>query len=65
MLDVDRFVLISGAWINVTIINASQFKLNKQFNASFQNVGCGIIMSFSIAERSLIQILHYSNRKHQ
>jgi len=38
--------------------------LNKQFDASLQDVGYVITMSFSIVERSFIQILHDSNRNH-
>ena len=65
LLDADRSIITSGAWINAAIINASQFILNKQFDASFQDVGCGITMSFSITDRSFIQILHDSNRNHR
>ena len=66
LLDSDELVLTSGAWINAAIINACQVILSKQFSLdlSFQDVGCGLTMSFSIVKGSFIQILHDSDRHH-
>ena len=42
LLDLDKSLLTSGAWINAGIINACQVVLSRQFNLDlcFQDVGC-------------------------
>lgn len=66
LLDLDKSLLTSGAWINAAIINACQVVLSKQFSLdlNFQDVGCGLTMCFSIVSGSFIQILHDSDRHH-
>ena len=66
--DLERELIASGSWINAPIINASQHILSIQFNrelqgAGFQDVGCGLTMSFSV-ETFFIQILHDLDRNH-
>ena len=51
LMDVDKTVVMSGNWINAAIINASQYILNKQFEAKFQDVGYAMTMNYSIVER--------------
>ena len=53
-------------WINAAIINACQVVLSKQFSLdfSFQDVGYGLTMGFSIVKGPFIQILHDSDRHH-
>ena len=66
LLDLDKSLLTSGAWINAAIMNACQVVLSKQFSLdlNFQDVGCGLTMCFSIVSGSFIQILHDSDRHH-
>ena len=63
-MDVDKTVVMSGNWINAAIINASQYILNKQFEAKFQDVGYAMTMNYSIVESGFIQIIHDSSRNH-
>ena len=58
LLDLDKSLLTSGAWINAAIINACQVILSKQFSLDlyFQDVGNGLTMSFSIVKGPFIQI---------
>ena len=64
LMDTDKTVVLSGDWINAAVINASQYILNKQFKAKFQDVGYGMTMSYSIVESVFTQIIHDSNRNH-
>ena len=66
LLDMDKSLLTSKEWINAAIINACQVVLSKQFGLdfSFQGVGYGLTMGFSIVKRPFIQILHDSDRHH-
>ena len=67
LMDSDKAVITSGAWMNCSIINASQFTLHKQFSLphfSFQDALYGLTMNYSIVGPGFIQILHDSDRHH-
>ena len=64
LMHVDKTVVLSGDWINAAIINTSQYILNKQFKVKFQDVGYGMMMSYSIVESAFTQVIHDSNRNH-
>ena len=66
LISSDVHYIVFTVWINAGIINACQVVLSRQFNLDlcFQDVGCGLTMSFSIVKGSFIQILHDSNRHH-
>ena len=67
LLESDKVVIISGAWANSSVINASQCILSKQFDLwpyCFQDVSYGLTMNYSPVGNGFIQILHDSARHH-
>ena len=67
LLDSDKAVVTSGAWINCSIINASQFTMHNQFSLphfSCQDILYGLTMNYSSVGTSFIQILHDGDRHH-
>ena len=44
-MDVDKAVVLSGDWINVAIINVSQYNIEQVVQTKFQDVGYGLTMS--------------------
>ena len=66
LLDSDKETLISGAWLNASIITACQVILANQFKSKsgFQDVVHGILMNFTIQSQRFIQILHDADRNH-
>lgn len=67
LLESDKALIISGAWANSSVINASQCILSKQFDLwsfCFQDVSYGLTMNYSPVGNGFIQILHDSDRHH-
>jgi len=60
-LDSDKVVIISGAWANSSVINASQCTMNKQFDLQsfcFQGILYRLTMNYSPIGNSFIQLIH-------
>ena len=66
LLQSDKAILRSDAWLNSSIVDATQKILSRQFPCleGFQSVGCGQGMSFNTMQKNFIQILHDEQRKH-
>ena len=66
LLDSDKEILSSGAWLNGSIISACQVILASQFTSKsgFQDVVHGIVMDYNIQTQGFIQILHDADRNH-
>ena len=66
LLQSDKAILQSDAWLNSSIVDATQKILSRQFPCleGFQSVGCGQGMSFNTMHKNFIQILHDEQRKH-
>ena len=66
LLDSDKQILFSGAWLNGSIISACQVILASQFTrkSGFQDVLHGIVMDYTIQTQGFIQVLHDADRNH-
>ena len=66
LYDSDKILESRTAWINASIIDASQTLLAHKFKHfdGFQTVGCGYSMTFCIQRKGFVQILYDEVRHH-